>query len=647
MELGHFHPNRRPHPAHLPIETGIGRLVLIFNGNFCARSAKALVSLLSADGYRMIDRPARRPRERERRILMFWVSRNGDRVTGTNRRRGKMRGNRHRALSSYFRRVRCEALEDRRLLAGVPNFSQMVVFGDSLSDTGNDSGIASLFGYVTTNGRFTSDPTSKPPSAGTGVWHEELATDLGIAAATPSSSGGSNWAYGAAVTGAGTQDLGIVHNVGRQVSDYLTRTSNICSPTALYAVFAGGNDLLDAADADGTNTVGVHSLESAANTAANNLETYILNFATDGARYLVWPNLPELDQTPYARSTYNSSIEAALADAVQTFNSDVASAIQYIHSVNANVTIYAPDVHTWFNEMLNGTYPGYAFTNVTVPATSVTPVPASADTYLFWDKLHPTEKAHKLLGDAVFNTIAVGPLVVAAANWTSAGLTLKIGSDSKLHVYVTGTTTDAVTPSAPVYVTSVQITGPGSGSGNLTIDSSAGNPIPGGGLIETGSGIVNLLGSNTYKDATTVTSGKLIVKTPAALADGSNLTVGASAAQMLGSAPIVAAPTISSAASATASSSATSAPAKEPEVHSAPAATFPGAGAGQSTSALLRGAWAREKAILDFLALVPSARKAALPENWAGASDSDSRQSQKTLAIQALDEILADNARQV
>jgi phospholipase/lecithinase/hemolysin len=523
----------------------------------------------------------------------------------------------------------------------------MIVFGDSLSDTGNDSGIASLFGYVTSNGRFTSDPTSHPPSAGTGVWHEELATDLGIAPATPSSSGGSNWAYGAAVTGAGTSDFTIVHNVGRQVSDYLASTHNIASPTALYAIFAGGNDLLDAADADGTSTVGVHSLESAANTAANNLETYILQFVTDGARYFVWPNLPALDQTPYARSTYNSSIEAALVDAVQTFNSDVASAIQYIHSVNANVTIYAADVHTWFNEMLGGTYPGYAFTNVTVAATSVTPVPASADTYLFWDKLHPTEKAHKLLGDAVFNTIAVGPLVVAAANWTTAGLTLKIGSDSKLHVYVTGTTTDAVTPSAPVYVTSVQITGPSSGSGNLTIDSGAGNPIPGGGLIETGSGIVNLLGANTYKDATTVTSGKLVVETRTALADGLNLTVGANAAQVFALASIVAAPTISPAASATVASTATNALAAGSEVHPVPEVAFPSAGAGQSAAAVLRGASVRGKAIQEIVMLARSARMAVSPKNWASAADYDIWQEKKTLAVQALDEILAEYARQV
>ena len=314
--------------------------------------------------------------------------------------------------SVRHRRLFVERLEPRRLLSGVPQFSQAVVFGDSLSDTGNDSNLASLFGYVTTNGRFTSDPTSKPPSAGTGVCHEELETKLGIAHATKSSSGGSNWAYGAATTGTGTQDFGIVHNVGQQVSDYLSATHNIASSTALYMFWAGANDLLDAAD-NLTGTVNVHALESAASTAATNLENDIKQFAADGAKYFIWPNLPALDQTPYARATYSASVEAALSDAVQAFNNDLASAIQSIRSVYPSEVIYSLDIYTPFTQMLAHTYPAYNFSNVTVAASSVTPVPASADTYLFWDKLHPTEIVHKLLGDTAYNLIASSPSVNA------------------------------------------------------------------------------------------------------------------------------------------------------------------------------------------------------------------------------------------
>jgi len=104
---------------------------------------------------------------------------------------------------------------------------------------------------------------------------------------------------------------------------------------------------------------------------------------------------------------------------------------------------------------------------------------------------------------------------------------------------------------------------------------------------------------------------------------------------------------ISPAASATVPSTKTSALAKESEVQPALMAAFPGAGAGQSAAADMCGASVREKAIQGLWALGPSARKTVLPENWASAFDSDSQQDKKTLAIQALDEVLAEYPRQV
>lgn len=68
-------------------------------------------------------------------------------------------------------------------------------------------------------------------------------------------------------------------------------------------VWAGANDLLDAAD-NLTGTFDVHALEPAANTAATNLENYIKQFAADGAKYVLWANLPALDQTPYAHDLF-------------------------------------------------------------------------------------------------------------------------------------------------------------------------------------------------------------------------------------------------------------------------------------------------------------------------------------------------------
>jgi len=280
-----------------------------------------------------------------------------------------------------------EPLETRRLLSGVPAFTSMVVFGDSLSDTGND-------------GYFTSSTTSQPPSAETGVWHEILADDLGIARVPPSSQGGQNWAYGGAVTGNGTS--GEIDNVGLQVSNYLASVNNSVSGSALYAIWAGANDVMYAAE-DAVGSITPHEFDQVAITAADNLEGYIQTLISDGAKYIVWPNLPAIAKTPEAAGL-STATQQALGNATSAFNTEWASDITALRN-NPNVTIYGLDAYTLFNEMGNGTYPGYTFGNTTGEA-SQNPGAPSADTYLFWDDIHPTEKAHQLLGDAAYDLIA-------------------------------------------------------------------------------------------------------------------------------------------------------------------------------------------------------------------------------------------------
>jgi phospholipase/lecithinase/hemolysin len=99
-------------------------------------------------------------------------------------------------------------------LAATP-FSDLIVFGDSLSDNGNA-------------GRFSNGP----------VWAERIAERMGLDL-QPARSGGTNYAIGGARTHGGLTD------VLSQTAAYLARRS--VDPDALYIVFAGANDLLAAA----------------------------------------------------------------------------------------------------------------------------------------------------------------------------------------------------------------------------------------------------------------------------------------------------------------------------------------------------------------------------------------------------------------
>jgi autotransporter-associated beta strand protein len=95
-----------------------------------------------------------------------------------------------------------------------------------------------------------------------------------------------------------------------------------------------------------------------------------------------------------------------------------------------------------------------------------------------------------------------------------------------------------VPPQAPATVSTIEIVAPGITAGNLTIDSSNGNPVPpgglsyggGGGLVKTGSGSAYLSsGTNSYTGATTISAGALVVGTSNAIPDGGSLIVSSGA----------------------------------------------------------------------------------------------------------------------
>src|SRR5690242_18427537 len=110
--------------------------------------------------------------------------------------------------------------------------TSIYAFGDSLSDTGNVN--ASTFGILPlspyASGRFSNGP----------IWIDRVASALGTQA-TPSLTGGNNFAYGGATTG-GNVPPGVTF----QTLDYLARQGvNGADPNALYIVYAGGNDVLN------------------------------------------------------------------------------------------------------------------------------------------------------------------------------------------------------------------------------------------------------------------------------------------------------------------------------------------------------------------------------------------------------------------
>jgi phospholipase/lecithinase/hemolysin len=253
--------------------------------------------------------------------------------------------------------------------------TELVIFGDSLSDAGNDLAAFGVPGPPYYSGRFSDGP----------VWVDQLATQLGIPVAVASELGGLNYAYGGAETGDGfDHNFGVIPNMGMQIDDYLG--SHSPSAGQLFVVFGGHNNFRNG--------------ETDATVPVADMVDHITELATAGATDFMVSTLMPLGQLPESAGGPN---EAALDALSVDFNTLLAPALANLRTT-LGVRIYEFDTYSVMQDMLNN--PGaYGLTNVTDPALVGMSVVPNPDEYLFWDDVHPTTVAHAPIADAAFASI--------------------------------------------------------------------------------------------------------------------------------------------------------------------------------------------------------------------------------------------------
>ncbi|HVT11047.1 MAG TPA: SGNH/GDSL hydrolase family protein [Fimbriimonadaceae bacterium] len=247
---------------------------------------------------------------------------------------------------------------------------RLIIFGDSLSDTGNLSSLTGgLYpGAHYYNGRFSNGP----------VWVERLAADLGIVIPAPSRLGGTDYAYGGATTANGYSNL-IIPNMGTQLNMYLS--VHTPAPTDLFILLGGANDLFNGST-DPTGSV-------------SNIMNEVGRLYNAGARKFLVANLPALGETP---RNYGTSDEASANAWSAGFDGLLDSQLASFHQAHPNARVYPLDLATEFANVIAD--PGaYGFTDVRHSAFDGTNVVSDPDDYLFWDTVHPTRVGHIQIGD--------------------------------------------------------------------------------------------------------------------------------------------------------------------------------------------------------------------------------------------------------
>jgi phospholipase/lecithinase/hemolysin len=274
-------------------------------------------------------------------------------------------------------------------------FSQLVVFGDSLSDAGNDLALLGIPQPPYVNGQFSNGP----------VWVDQFATKLGVPIPTASLAGGTNYAYGGAETGNGFSLFqSSIPNMGNQINTYLS--GHTPNASQLFVVFGGHNNFL----LGGTDpTVPVADIVNEITALAN-----------AGAKSFLVSTLMPLGELP---GTVGGQYEGILNSLTVEFNTLLTGQLAQLRTT-LGVKIYAFDTYNVVEDML--AHPAsYGLTNVTQPAHTGGngldgyggggSVVSNPTNYLFWDTVHPTSTAQQYFANAALAAVPEPSSIVLAA----------------------------------------------------------------------------------------------------------------------------------------------------------------------------------------------------------------------------------------
>ncbi len=301
----------------------------------------------------------------------------------------------------------CLALLGHGNAAAEP-ITSLHVLGDSLSDQGNAA--------LLTGGAFPPAPYAQRASNGP-VAVEQLAARLGVEL-TPSVAGGTNYAVVGATSGAvaiagtsppvQTENLAAVQyglpalggtSLQSQALALLEAGPIVDPAGSLFFVWGGANDFF---------------LNPSAATAAagvNNVVTAVTTLYAAGARNFLVLNLPDLSSTPAGRALPEAQ-RMGLQMLTVGFNDGLGAAVSQVSALpSIDITLF--DTFGFFNDILKDPAT-FGFSNTTTPCLTGNlavggVMCASPAAYLFWDSVHPTAAAHRVLGDALADAVVPEP----------------------------------------------------------------------------------------------------------------------------------------------------------------------------------------------------------------------------------------------
>jgi outer membrane lipase/esterase len=346
--------------------------------------------------------------------------------------------------------------------ANAQQYSQIVVFGDSLSDVGYYRPVLTALGVpaslVPILGRFTTSPGP--------IFAEVIARDYGLGTLNPSNvSGGTDFAQGGArvaANSASTPPGATQRPITTQVTEFLGRSNGVADSRALYSIWGGANDVLQILAGASSGAIPPDQVSPQVQAAAAAEVAQIARLRAAGARNIIVFGLPNIGATPGLIAS--GATAAGTATALSSgYNTALFSGIAQsgLRVLTIDSFAFLADIRA--NPALFG------ISNITVPACRAFPPfssapdalfcppsaliqPNAATTFAFADGIHPTTISHQLIADFVegmltgpaqYSMLAEAP-INARANHIRAiaeGLaTSREDEVGKWNVFITGAT---------------------------------------------------------------------------------------------------------------------------------------------------------------------------------------------------------------
>ena len=285
------------------------------------------------------------------------------------------------------------------------DLTQILVFGDSLSDSGNS--LALTLGIIPPAplyylGRFSNGPVAL----------EYLAEDLELALDPYyDDNAGNNFAVGGARTGTGNSNNDDIApflpdvtlpGLADQIDVFASSIgSGNADPDALYVVWAGPNDFLDylggSIPADPAVLI---------EQGVTNIVDSVNRLTALGASNLVVPNMPSLGRLPFSVAFRDEATAISIA-----FNGGLSLALDNLELVSdpAEAKVIEVDLFA-ATEAIAANPEQFGLSNITDPlllsGLSLPTDPTATTGFFFWDLFHPTTEGHALLADTISQTIS-------------------------------------------------------------------------------------------------------------------------------------------------------------------------------------------------------------------------------------------------